>query len=224
MRFETPNPMTDAKTPSDSLEAILARMESIKGNGAVNRPEPDHANEIARLMLGWNAPRRQADKTDLDFSGEWGETLAKVKAKLGTGFLIALHGLHGGGKTQLAVELMRHQIQRRIKSALFTTSTEFFMGVKATYRQDAQRSEADYVETFCRPALLVVDEIEKRGQSEWENGLLFHLFNRRYNAVKDTLLISNLAADDLAGHLGTALVSRLNETGGMIHANWKSRR
>ena len=217
--------MTDAKTPADSLETILERMNRMDFSGnAGQEPKRDMSGIVAGLLNDWNAPRRQAERKEVDLCGPWGETLAKVKGKLGAGFLIAIHGAHGNGKTQMGVELMRYQIASRIKSARFTTSTEFFMGLKSTYRQDAQRSEADYVESFCRPSLLVVDEIEKRGQSEWENGLLFHLFNRRYNAMKDTLLISNLPANELEQHLGRALVSRLNETGGMIHADWPGRR
>ena len=181
------------------------------------------AFHVETLWLESNAPKRQLG-TKAEASGEWGQTLGRLNAKLGTGLFAVLTGKHGSGKTQLGVEMMRHQIDDRHKSAVFLSATEFFMQVKATYRADAQATEADVLTRYAKPALLVVDEIEKRGASEWENNLLFHLFNRRYNAVKDTLLISNLPEAELCHHLGPALVSRLNETGGVIKCNWASRR
>ena len=205
---------TEKQTPEEK-----ARIEKMRDA----QQERDRRCEVEKLREGWGAPTRQL-KATADWSGLWGVTAEKVKAKLGTGFLIALHGRNGNGKTQMAVEMMRYQTGERMKSARFTTSTEFFMAVKATYKPDATRDEASLVADFCKPSLLVVDEVEKRGASEWENNLLFHLFNRRYNDMKDTLIISNLIRAELDTHLGPSLVSRLNETGGMIHCDWPSRR
>lgn len=181
------------------------------------------AFRVESLWLDSSAPKRQLG-TKAQASGEWGRTLDGLRGKLGSGMFAVLAGKHGSGKTQLGVELMRHQIDTLRRSAVFLSATEFFMQVKATYRPDAQMSEEDVLSRYAKPALLVVDEIEKRGASEWENNLLYHLFNRRYNAIKDTLLISNLSEAELCEHLGPALVSRLNETGGVIDCNWPSRR
>ena len=181
------------------------------------------AFRVETLWLSSNAPERQL-RAKADASGEWGQTLGRLNGKLGTGLFAVLTGKHGSGKTQLGVEMMRHQIDDLHRSAVFLSATEFFIQVKATYRPDSQTSEADVLAKYAKPGLLVVDEIEKRGASEWENNLIFHLFNRRYNAVKDTLLISNLPESELCQHLGPALVSRLNETGGVISCNWASRR
>lgn len=214
----------------DGLEAALARMqkaasfppeEAAKLQAERERRHSDA--KIAELTANWNVPRRQF-RAQVSMEGEWGKLLNSLAPKLGTGFLVVLHGTHGGGKTQIGVELMRYQVMKRNKSARFTTAMEFFMSVKQTYRDGAEKDETKLVEEFCKPGFLMVDEIEKRGESVWENNLLFHLFNRRYNDEKDTLLISNLPANELALHLGPSLVSRLNETGGMIPCNWPSRR
>lgn len=186
------------------------------------------ASEAARkaetLWRDANAPERHYH-AKAEASGDWGRTLAALRAKLGSGLFAALNSkINGSGKTQMGVELMRHQINTLGRPAVFLSATEFFIQVKATYRSDASKSEADVLTKYAKPELLVIDEIEKRGASEWENILLFHLFNRRYNAVKDTLLISNLPEAELCQHLGPALVSRLNETGGLISCDWPSRR
>lgn len=182
-----------------------------------------NAERVGELTANWNAPKRQLN-TAVTMDGEWGKTLNALAPKIGTGFLVVLHGIHGGGKTQLGVELMRYQVEKRLKSARFVTAMEFFMAVKATYKDGAESDETKLVEEYRKPGLLVIDEVEKRGESLWENNLLFHLLNRRYNDVKDTLLISNLPSTELSTHLGPSLVSRLNETGGMIPCDWPSRR
>lgn len=216
------------KPVGESLEVVLGRMEkaAVESRGR----ETDRAKEAAirqhnlkvdELLLGWNAPARQSRKK-VDRSGPWGQKLTVLEGRLGKGFLSVLYGTNGSGKTQLGVELMKFQIHRREKSARFMSAMDFFMAVKATYRQDSEKGEAQVLDEFAKPSLLVVDEIEKRGESAWENNLLFHLFNRRYNAERDTLLISNLPEAELQAHLGNDLVSRLNETGGMIHCDWPS--
>lgn len=218
------------KTPSEPLENILARMQA---TAAVPSAEREAARNtallqqrqatIADLKIEWDAPFRH-EKAKVVKDGPWGKLLDALTKRLGEGFTVVLFGLNGNGKTQLAVELMRYQIEHRLKPAKFTTSMDFFMQVKATYRQDSKLSEEDVVALHSKPSLLVVDETEKRSESPWENNLLFHLGNRRYNDGKDTVLISNLDRDELAAHLGRSLVSRLNETGGMIHCDWPSRR
>ena len=186
----------------------------------------DASQAAKRASDRWDAsfaPERQA-RAKVQADGEWGRTLARLNGKLGVGLFAVLTGRHGSGKTQLGVEMMRHQIHTLGKSALFLSATEFFIEVKATYRPESKNSEADVLAKYAKPALLVVDEIEKRGASEWENNVLFHLFNKRYNAIKDTLLISNLPERELCQHLGSALVSRLNEAGGVIACDWPRRR
>jgi DNA replication protein DnaC len=68
------------------------------------------------------------------------------------------------------------------------------------------------------------DEIGKRGESVWEGNLLFELLNNRYADRTDTIVIANLNPQDLAESLGPSITSRLNETGGVIHCDWPSRR
>lgn len=217
-------------TPSAPLEAILTRMQATAAIPSTER-DAARASAIAKqrhaaitdLKIEWGAPSRH-EKAKVVKDGPWGKLLDALIKRLGEGFTVVLFGMNGNGKTQLAVELMRHQVEQRVKSARFTTSMGFFMQVKATYRQDSKVSEEDVVTLHSKPSLLVVDETEKRSDSQWENNLLFHLGNLRYNDGKDTVLISNLEREELTAHLGRSLVSRLNETGGMIHCDWPSRR
>ena len=178
----------------------------------------------AQLLVQANVPKRQMLRVALDYSGPWQRVLDKLSGMLGTGFMVALVGNRGNGKTQLAVELIRMVVSgKSAKRARFCTATEFFMEVKSGYREDG-KPEADVIREFQKPALLVIDEIGQRRESEWERLLLYELLNRRYNDMTDTLVISNQTQGQLEEALGPALISRMSETGGVICAEWPSYR
>ena len=177
----------------------------------------------AELRSKWNAPKRHITAVSLDRSGPWGEAEMKLKSKLGRGFLVALIGGRGSGKTQLAVELMR-ETTRRQDSALYATAAEFFMAIKATYRKDSTENEMEVITRFAKPCLLVIDEFGRRSESEWESNLLFELLDKRYGKMRNTILLSNQTKEEFLAAIGPSLASRMQETGGVMECNWPSRR
>ena len=174
------------------------------------------------LRRDWNAPERHLRST-VDRKGVWGEKLAGIENKLGTGFVYGLIGTRGNGKTQLAVEVMRTATER-LMSAYYETAVMIFSRLKATFRPDATETEIKVIEQLRSHKLLVIDEIGKRGESAWENNLLFGLVDKRYNDMTDTILIANLEPAQFTECVGESLSSRMNETGGLIIADWASRR
>jgi DNA replication protein DnaC len=179
------------------------------------------AMDIDMTRTGWNAPKRALDAKDIDFTGQWGATFEKIKARLGEGFLIGLIGGRGPGKTQLGVELMKAHTENR-HSALYVTATEFFMTIKRAYRDHSSETELDIIKRFRKPSLLILDETGKRAETDWENRLLFELIDKRYQDMSDTLLISNEAQAQFSEAIGPSLASRMNETGGIMQCNWPS--
>lgn len=176
--------------------------------------------KVAELRRTWGAPTRHVEAVAC-FGGDWGATYQAILSKLHSGLLAALVGGRGTGKTQMAVELMR-VVTGKLMSARFITATDFFIQIKGTYRKDAEEKEADVLKRFQRPPLLVIDEIGKRGETDWESNLLFELINRRYNDKTDTVLIDNRSAQDFTAAIGPSLASRMVECGGIIECNWKS--
>jgi DNA replication protein DnaC len=207
-----------AKTMQESLDALRSSV-------AVKRIEDEVADahertkQIRVLFASSGVPDRHAHAIQLDYSGEWSEKLAAAKARLSKGFLIALIGEWGNGKTQFGVELIRENCNR-LRTSMFATATDFFMDIKATYKPANPSDEKAVIKRYSEPTLLVIDEIAKRGESDWENNLLFHLVNRRYNSKLDTVLIANQAQSDFDKSVGPSLVRRLNETGGVINCLW----
>ena len=207
---------------TETVEQHLARIEAkMKANPIVAVTDNRAANlKTAELRQKWNAPARQAEFTPTE-SGEWGEALEDCRRLvLGSSGMVAITGERGTGKTQIAVEIMK-QWTAVGKSALFTNALDFFIEIKGCYRKDGA-SERDVINSFRKPALLVIDEIGKRGETDWENNMLFLLLNHRYNDMKATILIDNNSAADFTRSIGPSIASRMQECGGIIECNWKS--
>jgi DNA replication protein DnaC len=96
------------------------------------------------------------------------------------------------------------------------------MKIKATYRPNSDQSELEVLNSFRRPSLLVLDELGKRGQSDWENTLLCELIDCRYRDMRDTILLSNQNQSGFEASVDDSIVSRINETGGIVECTWPS--
>lgn len=138
---------------------------------------------------------------------------------MGTGFIVALLGGRGVGKTQMAVAACREQAERE-KSFLYCTAMDIFLDIKDSFRKGG--SERDALKTFIRPALLVIDEVQERGETPWEDRLLTHIIDKRYATERDTLLISNQTKDAFIESIGPSVASRITEAGGIAVFDWAS--
>lgn len=98
---------------------------------------------------------------------------------------------------------------------------DFFVLLKSSYRNEGQ-TEEDIIKTLVSPSLLIIDEITVRSDSAWENNMLTHLIGKRYDAEKDTIVIGNIAPDELISNLGPSISSRMEEVGGILNCKWPS--
>lgn len=188
------------------------------------------ADELEKHMKRWRAggperwakcgvPARHRQFVAPTEVGPWLEKYQAIKARLCSGFLVALLGDRGTGKTQLAAELLRHDSTER--SIRYARAMDFFMAIKSSYRtKHADEDERNVIDTFVEPRLLVLDEAHDRGETEWENRLLNYLIDRRYGNLYDTVLVSNQQPDAFRQSIGESIYSRLVETGGLILCEW----
>jgi len=153
---------------------------------------------------------------------EWLDRQADIIKQLNTGIILSLIGNRGTGKTRMACECIYEYIERHSKPALYLTAMDFFVEVKDSYQTSI--SEQDILSRMTRPGLLVIDEVQERGQTEWEDRLLTHMINKRYAGLKDTILISNQTKHEFSESIGTSIASRMKETGGIIVCDWPSYR
>lgn len=176
-------------------------------------------------LLTTEAPRRHLLNKIVP-AGKWGECHAKLSGLLGTGFLVVLVGSRWTGKTQMATELIRAVVRESCDedctpNAHFATMMQFFMAIKEAYKADGP-TESAQVELFAGYSLLVLDEAHERSDSEWEQRLLNEMLNRRYNAMKDTLLLTNMKSEAFSESIGPTIQRRIAETGLEIVCDWPS--
>ncbi|CAG9172450.1 ATP-binding protein [Cupriavidus respiraculi] len=141
-----------------------------------------------------------------------------------TGASLILCGGVGTGKTHLAIGIA-HAIMARDMAPVFTSVMGAVRAIKETYRKDSVDTESDVIKGFIQPDLLILDEVGVQFGSDTEKMYLFEIINGRYERLKPTIVISNLAKDALASFIGERAFDRLREGGGKLIAfDWPSYR
>lgn len=164
----------------------------------------------ARYRAGWERP------TD----ALWIERHAKLVAAIKSGGIIGMIGPRGTGKTRHAAEAMRDCAR---VFGRYATAMGLFLRIRATFdKRKAIESESDIVAEMSRSPLLVLDEIQERGETAWEDRILTHLLDARYGAMLPTIVLGNVGLAALQQQLGDSIVSRLTETGGVMEINGPS--
>jgi len=164
--------------------------------------------------------RHRYFKTSDSTSEKWNEQWQKLKDFLGNGVLAIILGQRGAGKSQMAVCAIRESC-KKLRSAKYIKALNFFLAIRASYK-DKTVTEDQVVQEFCDPFLLVIDAVENRGETSFENLLLNHLIDMRYDRCKDTILISNQTEIEFAASMGPSIVDRIHECGIKIVCNQKS--
>lgn len=176
-----------------------------------------------RIHGCWRAshcPERHRSKAET-FTGPqpWLAKKAAAWDIAAKGGIVALIGSRGNGKTQLAVDLIRHACNDD-KTARYLKAMDFFIEVRASFKRESEDDESVILGEYQKPWLLVIDNVDRRGSSEWEDRLLTHLIDKRYDLGVGTILIANLDPTAFAEHVGLDIVDRIRDGGGLIVADW----
>lgn len=119
-----------------------------------------------------------------------------------------LSGGCGSGKTHLAAAIV-HALLRRGYHAIFLTSGRYLDALKNAFG-DAERIRS-LQDEVRRAALLVLDDLGTEHISDWARSELFALLNDRYEAMRPTVLTTNLTLQELSSRYGERTVSRIAE-------------
>lgn len=215
---------SEPEMPRDTLEAAMDRLQALTTAGSVLMRPPGEqivaASRAKELRTAASIPERH-DKAITPTDSLWQRTHDKIALKLKSGFLIALTGIQGTGKTQMGASLI-YSAADRLMSCKYACAMDFFIELKATFQDDAESRESAVINRYLKPKFLVLDEMDERSGSDWENRLLFHMLNKRYNAMVDTLLISRSNRSDFLASIGASVQSRMQETGAIITCDWPS--
>lgn len=153
---------------------------------------------------------------------------------IASGGILLLYGGHGTGKTRMAYELAKNATIPRSTykrgaivmdlPRIYTTAVRLFMDIRDTFRRDSEHSEKKIIDSLTDAAILVIDEIQERGETPFEDRKLTQIIDARYMEERPTILISNHSRENFAKTLSPAVLDRIRENGLGLHFNWTSYR
>ena len=163
------------------------------------------------------------------FENGWWASHDYLVGSLGQeGSLFILSGPRGTGKTQICACLGRLMCLK-MQPTKYIRASDLYMEIKDTF--SAKTGEKKIIQDLggntnssntLAPRLLVIDEMQDRGGTAWEDRILNQIIDARYGGCLDTILITNDRKDVLHQTLGPSIISRADETGGIICTDWTS--
>jgi DNA replication protein DnaC len=213
---------TEAKNLAESLlNQFSSQQSDAELADRIAKHEAAERRATTEKILGKaGLPARHRDSVECHGEG-WLKISSRLKARMGAGFIIALCGGRGTGKTQMAVSLAKHAAEDGV-TVLYATTMDFFLDLKETWAE--KRSEKAVIAAYSAPRVLILDEVQERGETAWEDRILNHLIDKRYAAMKDTLLITNQTKTAFLESIGPSVGSRIEEAGGYGECTWPSYR
>jgi len=162
----------------------------------------------------------------------WMAHYEAAKGVVDSGGILVLYGGNGTGKTRMAYELAKKASPPRAQykrgsllydlPRIYTTAVNLFMQVRETFRKDSQVSESELIRRYSEASLLVIDEIQERGETPFEDRKLTQIIDSRYMDERPTILISNHTREEFAKSLSPAVLDRIRENGRGLNFNWGS--
>ena len=171
---------------------------------------------------------------------QWQAAYQRAKVCAERGGLIVAYGGRGTGKTQMAFHLARNANfpnctlppiykngftpEYRTRPVIYTKAMEIFLDCKHSFSRKDAPTTKEILQKLEDAAFLVIDEAQVRGETKFEDDLLTHLIDKRYDGERATMLITNLGRKEFAATLSPSIISRIEQIGCGIDCNWQSYR
>lgn len=164
----------------------------------------------------------EGQKKALAFCEDYASSFSTIRK---TGRSAIFLGKPGTGKTHLAIGIGLEVLRQKQGLVMFTSASRLLRRIKDSYRKGSHESEREAYAVFTTCELLIIDEIGIQFGTEYEKNTLFDVINERYENLRPTILLSNLAMDEVKGYLGDRTFDRMRENGGQAIAfTWGSHR
>lgn len=136
--------------------------------------------------------------------------------------IVALIGVIGAGKTYLAAGLVNAMVGEG-RTARYTTAFDYCLAVRRTFGGAGDQAEVE--REHIHPELLVLDEMQIRGETPHEELLLLRLLDKRYHHQRATLLLSNHKdSAQFRARIDARIWDRMRDGGGVRVVDWPSLR
>ena len=130
-------------------------------------------------------------------------------------------------KTHIACALAQEYVltSEALPKIKYTSAYRATADVKSCFNRDSQKAEWEVIKEYQNYDLLIIDEVGIQFESNTEKMIFFQIINGRYEEMKPTILISNLAKPELIEFIGDRCFDRLSGGGGaVIPFDWNSYR
>lgn len=210
----------------DEIRAKYNLAEMRKWNQEFNAERKDRemiAERVAKLEAG-NYPLRAIDGIDaMTGAGlEKAQQLAPYLVKKAADSILLLLGDRGCGKTQIATWLASSRVAGGFGAGIYAKAFDLLAEIKQSW--SGRGVESEILRRYRTTSFLVIDEFQERSESDWDNRTLTNIIDHRYDRRLATLLIANLTPDEASKHIPRSILSRCQETGGIIECGWGSYR
>jgi DNA replication protein DnaC len=226
---------TTAEHTLSALDAFQATIDAMPDEGLQVAKDPKAPDRSVGLSTkdGWGEKYTRR----IELTGEkWFAAFAQAKETVAAGGILLLLGGRGPGKTQMAAEVGRCGLWPRDvavwnglrnvsgKTALYRRAMDIFLDLRDAAQNNSGTSEKKVLERLEAVGLLVIDEFQERGGSDWENRIVCNLMDKRYSAQKPTIIIANYTREEMARALSPSVKDRIRENGRAIIFDWASYR
>jgi len=165
----------------------------------------------------------------------WLEKYQVATTKAEAGGIIVFLGNRGTGKSRMAFEISKNanlpnsMVQCGVnhqepRPAIYRTAMEIFMELRSTYSKTSDETEYDLFGWYRDASLLVIDELQERGETAFEDQKLTAIVDSRYRKGRATILIGNYSPADFAKSVSASILSRIQESGAVVDFKWNSYR
>jgi len=163
------------------------------------------------LFFETNAPVRHSNFNPLESRSDvWSANYDELKKVIKEDSLVFLIGNRGTGKTQAACSALRYATEGLGKTGLYTKSLDI---INSLLDATTTGTRTESTERYITPAVLVVDALEVRTDSDFESRQINHIIDKRYDHKKTTIIITNDSIEALEVFLGESTLDRANEAG-----------
>jgi DNA replication protein DnaC len=131
---------------------------------------------------------------------------------------LLFYGLHGVGKTHLAVAILREAILQKGARGYFFETAKLLKQIRDTYNSETVQTEMDVLRPVLDADLLVLDDVGFGKTSEWVHETLGLVVDQRYSQRRPLIITTNFEdlndntdPNSLVFKLGIRTRSRLRE-------------
>jgi len=146
---------------------------------------------------------------------EWAENYSQESRGM------VLHGATGTGKTHLACATLREVQLYKTQDVQYMNISKLFMCLIDSMKYgpkdpgDECMTEFEIIEKMTGVDLLLLDDLGVEKASDYSAARLYSIINGRYDAMRPTIITTNISLEEIAsrlGSLGERIVDRLVET------------